>query len=86
MTLDQVVNTLHSTVFLLGLLIGLVVGFFFWLYGSVLRQRYYYQCAIGKTAAKIGHEFYYIVAEREYVQSDLNYPKRERKTGTLTLP
>lgn len=79
----QAMDGIQTHSFMLGLLVGLVIGFFFWLYGSVLRERYLWQCMDQKSAVKIGREFYYIVPSMDYVHSDLNYPKKSASVTSI---
>lgn len=80
--LDKIAAALNNPIFYWGLLVGLVIGMFFWMYGAVLRVQNLRLSADGNTATKLGNEFYYIVPERDYIKLSreaLNWPDSRPK-------
>lgn len=64
--------------FYAGAAVGMLLMLFMWLYSSYLRARYLVQCAEGRSAVAIEGRFFYVVPAGDYVESDLNSPRRRK--------
>lgn len=89
--IESIAGLLNSHEFMMGLLVGAVIGLFFWMYGAAWRCRYFYDSAKLETAVKLGREFFYIVPEAVYNRADILGAKRkielerlERLTDAVT--